>query len=55
MAHYLTFYKASFNTANEYFYACMLTAGMLLGNKWQQEMKQNIKYTVCLLLIKELY
>lgn len=55
MAHYLTFYKASFNTANEYFCAHMLTAGVLLWNKWHQGMKQNIKYTVCLLLIKELY
>lgn len=55
MAHYLTFYKPSFNTANEYFCVCMLTARMLLGNNWHLETKQNIKYTVCLLFRKDPY
>lgn len=55
MAHYLTFYKPSFSTANEYFCVCMLTARTLLGNKWHLETKQNINYRVCLLFIKDPY
>ena len=51
MAHYLTFYKPSFNTANECFCVRVLTARILLGNKWHLETKQNIKHTVCLLFI----
>lgn len=53
MAHYLTFYKPSFTTANENFSVCALAARTLVGSKWYLETKQNIKYTVCLLFIKD--
>lgn len=52
MAHYLTFYRSSFNTTNEYFCACVLAARKLSGNKWHLETKQNIKHIYMLITYK---